>query len=275
MIYLVRHVGNNTVNSPTYPTSPITSISLTLDADIPEFSVLLVRVAVEDNGSGLPWGGTTVSDTPGNTYTTYANMVQDSFTTGGDSGSTSYGDPACGVWYAVTTKKLLVGNTITVTFGSGGRNVTMAVDMFSMDVFQGQNFSEVHTFGTSNFSTTTTPSSGPATPVGVSDVLLLGVVGVKGSTADGFTEDSDSAGGVAWQSLTRCGNTGITLNAAYKVLRWRGYAGNMDSQTYNPTLGTARAWVCHLESYNALTLRQVERGRPLRVSSGRGRGRLH
>ncbi len=158
-------------------------------------------------------GSQTISGIVDSRGNSYAQVM-----VGGDTGN------VC-IWRGTITTALQSGDTITSTFDAMG-TVRTVVDEFSATstTEDGENVA---------FGTGTAPSVA-FTPVNATD-LIVACLGVTSGSADSFTEDADSAGGDTWHTLTAQLTT-HALRGAYKITT------SAVTQTYNPTLGTSRAW---------------------------------
>lgn len=87
----------------------------------------------------------------------------------------------------------------------------------------------------------TTPSSGSITPANAVDVVL-GIVGWS-DDASVKTEDTDTAGGAGWTTLTNVVSGGAEGEPAYKITT------SAVSQTYDPTLADSRRWCCGIAAF--------------------------
>jgi hypothetical protein len=84
-------------------------------------------------------------------------------------------------------------------------------------------------------------SATPSLPVTttIANELLIGMVGVEGTSADAYTEDTPHQ----WTSLAGTGTTGgtpdtnVTINGVYRA------AGTTGTYTYAPVLGTSSNWI--------------------------------
>lgn len=192
-------------------------------------NLVLVYVGGRDGAPETP----TCADSRGNTYT----LIH------GHLGSNSTGS----VFASVLTTALVDADTITATFAT-----THDASSINTVEFSGATTTEDVASAGANGSSTT-PSSGAITPI-EAEVLLPGCCFVVGPTSDAFTEDADTDGGAGWTSLPRVGQAAAnnTLNSAFKITT------SAVAQTYNPTLGTSRAWNCSisaLESSAVVSLR--------------------
>lgn len=97
---------------------------------------------------------------------------------------------------------------------------------------------EITVAGTDNTNLTTTTPSAISPSAAIGD-LIIAFLSLKGPTGDGFTQDADVFGG-AWSTIPVAGTSGgsattnQTLRGAYKI------PNAVGTQTYNPSLGTAR-----------------------------------
>jgi hypothetical protein len=225
-VVYVKEVGFVT-NSSAGTTSAITVAS----GGVPADDTIVIYGACDNTGaSGI---ATTISvadnSSQSGTANTYTLQTPQAIA---DPGAASAGQQGFFVVCTVT-RPLLAGDTITVTFG----NSTTA------KAINAQQFTGVHrvspvlsgTYARQDNQTSTT-NSVAATPTAANQAVCA-LIAVEGGTADSFTEDADTTNG-AWVTLTRRGSgtttSGSTLNSVYKIVTASG------SQTYDPTLGTAR-----------------------------------
>lgn len=205
-----------------------TTLSLTVPAGGHALgNLVVVAVGYSANQTSTT---TAVSDSRGNTYTLIEEVP--TATSG-----------LCALWVSVLTTALQAGDSITVTI-TGGGTPTFVKSAVTSAEFSGASSTEDVASAQGRSASTTTPSAGPITPPSAA-TLVIGAVGPFGPTGDTFTQDSDTAGGVGWTAGATGGTTGgsaatnITVRLAYKITT------SSASQTYNPTLGTARecGWV--------------------------------
>jgi len=186
-----------------------------------------------------------VTDTAGNTY------VLDTDNSGAN--------PRNDIWRADNVAALASGSSITVTYST-----TFSAAAAAADEFSGVTATSPKDVSGVGSGSSTTPSA-TADPVATND-LIFGHVSVNGPTGDTYTEDTDSTGGDTWHTLTRIGTSGagatsnVTSNGAYKI------ATDGSAQTYNPTLGTSRAWRDTVTSETAAAAADA-RPAPIRVAS--------
>lgn len=100
---------------------------------------------------------------------------------------------------------------------------------------------------TSGFvSDTATSGSSTAPTITSSSVangyIVLSWLGVNGPTGDTFTADADTTNG-SWSANTTSGTTGGGATTNVSVRTQSKIVTATGTQTYNPTLGTSRAWV--------------------------------
>jgi hypothetical protein len=169
---------------------------------------------------------TSITDTGSNTWV----MLREQ-----PGGTSSSSTANVEVWTAQVTTGLVSGNTITLNFTGTQREAYVCEEYSGLDT---DNVAVVDTSNGATFATTTptvtvTPSSG-------GERLLMAMDGMAGPLGDGFTQDTDTTV-VAWTTITRVGTTGgsatsnTVLSGGTKIV-----PSGTTSQTYNPTLGTAR-----------------------------------
>lgn len=135
--------------------------------------------------------------------------------------------------------------TVQATASSSG-NLTLVVI-----VLRGADFSTI----SAGITDIVASSTSNTTPSATSDSVIVGdaVVGIiatLGPSGDTFTADADTTNG-SWSAATESGTSGgsaganSTLNVQTKVATGTG------TQTYNPTLGTARWWLAGAIAINA------------------------
>ncbi len=204
----VKNVGSHGVNA--------TTRSITVPAGgCAAGNVIVIR----STHTGTTTTVSSVTDSRGNTYSEIGASV---------ASGTSF---ASEMWAATLTTALQAGDTITVTYSAKVNGPAIA-DEFS-GVTLTEDFADISASGTS-----TTPSSGAQTPTQAA-VLLIGQVAFAASS-DTTTEDSDSAGGDTWHSLTFLTSGTRGDHGAYKITT------SAVSQTYNPTLSGSVAWMARL-----------------------------
>lgn len=137
-------------------------------------------------------------------------------------------NPSVFLWVGTIAAALVSGNTITMTYSSKGGNGAAA------DEFSGLT---VTADGTNSATGSSTTPSTNITPANAAD-LVYGAVAIVAGGADSFTEDADTDAGDSWHGLTPATYTSgnNSLRGAYKITT------SAATDTYNPTLGTSRAW---------------------------------
>lgn len=207
-ISFVKNVGGNTAsNSKTVAvTVPAAGVALG--------DLLVVRAGQDSNDASQSL--TSIADTKLNTYAELVAPVT--------FGSNRWAY----IWYASVGTALVSGNTITVTFLNKG-NIHCVIDQFS-----GLTTTKDGTNSASGSSTT--PSTN-ITPTQAADLVVSHLMILSGE-ADSFTEDTDSDAGDTWHGLTtQTGTGGVNISrGAYKITI------SAATDTYNPSLGTSRAW---------------------------------
>ncbi|MEM2107835.1 MAG: hypothetical protein QXL10_00925 [Candidatus Bathyarchaeia archaeon] len=199
-----------------------TSISVSPNAAISAGRVLVVRCVSDNSGttSGQSSEHTSVSDSKGNTYTKIREQRY------------SAGAAADGVvgslWISRLTTALGTSDTITLTLGAAVTAKAIGLEEYSIT---GVGVSVAGANGNSQAATTapTCTLSGLTS----AEYLWLGHVGIEGPNTDAFTQDSDYANNTSFG--TSGGNAASNVASRFGS---RVYTGTSD--TYNPTLGTAR-----------------------------------
>lgn len=208
----VENIGTNQVKA------AASSISITTTADVAAGNTIVMAVTVLSgtvvgnsptfSGSGLTWNLSTAQN----------------FSTG-----------LMAIGYAYCPTGLVAGSTITCTYTS-----SFTAGAASAHEFQNLGTPTSTQVGGSSFASTTTPSASVSPPANQSNNIIVVALGVNGPSSDTFTQDTDTLEG-SWIDITSDGTTGgsqtsnMTLRGAFKI------NSATSTQTYNPTLGTARA----------------------------------
>ena len=199
----VKNIGSGSVDNGTVVTITVPAGGAAAG------NVLIVRAGRPDTAASI----TSIADTQSNTYAD----VQTTGTTGN----------SAMLWRSLLGTALVSGDTITITF-SGGMGQRAAV----VDEFSGLTTTEDGKTGAQG--TSTTPSAA-ITPANAADVVATCLY-VEAGSGDSFTEDADSDGGDSWHGLTTVTQSTNIVRGAYKITT------SATTQTYDPTLGTSRAW---------------------------------
>lgn len=217
----IGEIGGNTSNT----SGTTLAITTTRDVEVGDF--ILIGVAADNSGTSGAARTVTCADNsaqPGTANSYSSTQINRTAASAANDGSTGT------ILRSNVTRKVPAGSTITITFS--GAVVAKAASAACFRNAFGPNISSVTATG----ATTSTSVAPIPTAAGQ---LVFCVTAVEGGTADTFTEDADTLNG-SWVSLTRRGagttTSGQTVNCAFKIVNASG------TQTYNPTLGTARDW---------------------------------
>ena len=211
MASFIQNVGSTNQNA--------TTSSITIPAGgIATGELIIVRIAANNSSYTI----SSLTDSRSNTYTEIGSVVTN-------------GTTRMFLYYASVTTALQAGDTINLTV-SAKVNHSMIADQFS-GITTTQDFTAVTGTGTS-----TTPSTSAQTPTQGS-VLLIGQASYSLAAGNDATEDSDSAGGDSWHTLTF-----LTASSKYN---WGAYkiATSTASQTYNITIPSSVAWTAKMAGF--------------------------
>ena len=203
----------------------VTSFTITVPAGGHAAGNLLVVVA-GNSTNGSPPQLASASDARGNSYAPI------------ELGNTSSPTLRATILASVLTTALQAGDLITVSF-AGGIGVVQAYAAVTSE-FSGVTVTE-DVASTFAIATSTAMSVGPITPPSAV-TLVLGAAYWQDPTTDFTTEDSDTAGGVAWTNAATTGTSGGSASSnrsvhfAYKI------TASSAAQTYNWTLASSVAW---------------------------------
>jgi hypothetical protein len=203
----------------TYASGPADPFGSSSDQNGP--SDIYLTYTEGGGGDALPTGA--VTDSAGNTWTRKA------FKGSTDAAGTNVEIAI----YTCTVTSALNAGTVTLT-----PHANAAAKPFVVDRFTGITATARGTLDTAAGSSTT-PSVTTADPL--ADDLVYGLVGYEGPAGDTGAVDGDTTGG-AWSTHVKHGTTGDTdASNATLVRAWKQVTSTA-SQTFNPTLGTARDW---------------------------------
>lgn len=183
--------------------------------------------------------------------------------------------------YAIATSSRTTANSITV-----GNTTGASVTCFTGAVFRpGANevFYRETSDNLATYASSTTPSSTQANAQG--GRVLIGVHAMVGPTGDTFTADADTTNG-SWSTVvtgTSATATLATATSTTQTIRLGSSGGNAasntvvtmqyklpsaaGSQTYNPTLGNARAGIIGMVEYTYTDFSIVSTGTSLSTNS--------
>ncbi len=202
-----------------------TTLVITLGLTITVGQVLCIHVAADNIGAADSDAGTETScaDSKGNSYTKIRERVNGS--PGAGAGATA------AMFFTKVTTQLVSGDTVTITFSSAVTAKAATTSLFSIGA---GNTVTVDGQASGTPEEATTAPSATISGITAADRLWIACTAVEGPTGDTLTEDS-----APYTSTTRAGTTGggaatnMTVNGAWKIQ-------SVASDTYNPTLGTAR-----------------------------------
>jgi len=201
-----------------------TTISVSPTAALAVDSIIIVR-GCTDNGSGDVGGESnrhSVSDSKGNTWTKIREH-----NSGGGAASGVIGS----LFISKITTQIETTDTVTLTIDIAVSARAVGLEEFS--VAAGKTYSVIGVNGANGSSTAPTVTlSGLA----AATHLFLGAVCIEGPNGDTFTQDADYADNTSFGTT----GGGVTSNVA---ARFGDRIVSAASDTYNPTLGTARDWI--------------------------------
>lgn len=178
--------------------------------------------------TAIPVGNLVIARTRSGTAPTIADTRSNTWNTLGSSGNTYY-------WYSFVTTQIGVGDTITVTRGTKGEISLMC------DEFNGVSSID----GTYDLQTATSTTPSAAVSTSGAERLIIALLKIESGNADAFTQDSDTDGGASWSALSTASVAGSScIRGAYKV------TVSSATQTYDPTLGTSRAWIESVSAFS-------------------------
>ena len=181
------------IGTPVVDTAPTGTDVITVgSAGVPAGATIMISFCQGSYGSA---GGVSVADSKGNSY------VQ-----GPNADDTAH--DATTVFYAVNiTHALVSGDTITVTFPTGGSEAFFAADEFS-----GVTSVDVHVFGVNGSSGNTSFSSGASPTTTAADELLWVAAGL-------MTTSGAETWGSGWNtSLADLNNSGDVMSTVYQTV---------------------------------------------------------
>lgn len=221
-VQFVKNIGT------AFSSSSIATQSITVPAGgVPAGHLVVVRQTSFNWTSGTP----ACSDSRSNTYA--ANWASNTGALGENN-----------VFSSVLTTSLQSGDTISVSVATGNQNYCMCADEFAGSVSS----SPLLQAGTSTTGTSTAPSCSATPSSPPANILIVGFLEAAAPNTDSFTEDSTSAGGDTWHSLTAvtspASGTQMMLRGAYKIP-----TNSATAQTWAPTLGVSHTWVQNVLIY--------------------------
>lgn len=197
------------------------TLSVSPNANIAAGQIVVVRCASDDAANAAnPFH--TLADSKGNTWTKIRE--QRNLQTAGTANDGVIGS----LWVALITNPILTTDTITLTCAASVGGKAIGVQEFTpYGTVTGLTV-------TSNNGANGTNTAAPTTGItGIAAVarLWVGAVAIEGPVGDVFTQDADYTG-----------DTGIGAgsNAAGITSRFGYRESSLDTDSYNPTLGTAR-----------------------------------